>query len=205
MTNAAIVSPSEIKKPDALVIDVRTPTEHQEKHLSRPHDHIPLDQLNPKEFMLKRGLDKDSSVYILCRSGKRAQMAAEKFIAAGYQNAKVIEGGIIACENSGEAVTGSSPEGAPAGYVKVPSLERQVRIAAGALVVTGVLLGSGISSVFYLLAFAVGAGLVYSGVTDKCGLALVLLKAPWNKSSPAPAAACCAVKTDGKSSGGGCA
>ena len=65
--------------------------------------------------------------------------------------------------------------------VKVISLERQVRIAAGSFVFTGVLLAHFVDSHFIWLSAFVGAGLVFAGITDFCGMGLLLAKLPWNK------------------------
>jgi hypothetical protein len=67
----------------------------------------------------------------------------------------------------------------------VISLERQVRITAGALVVIGVALGWFVHPGFYGLSAFIGAGLVFAGVTDICGLCVLLAKLPWNKRKPA--------------------
>jgi len=64
-------------------------------------------------------------------------------------------------------------------------LERQVRIAAGALVALGVLVGAAWHPAGYLLSAAIGAGLMYSGATNSCGMALVLAKMPWNRATTA--------------------
>jgi Protein of unknown function (DUF2892) len=63
------------------------------------------------------------------------------------------------------------------------SLERQVRIAAGSLVVLGVTLGWFVHPVFFGLAAFVGAGLVFAGVTDTCGMGMLLARMPWNQTS----------------------
>lgn len=154
-----------------IVLDVRTDMEHAETSLKQPHHHIPLGNLNPAAFIKENKIDPARPVYFLCRSGKRAGRAAAAFIAAGHDNVHVVEGGIVACESSGIPVKKGD----------VMSLERQVRIAAGALVVAGVALGSLVSPWFYGLSAFVGAGLVFAGVTDSCGMAFVLAKAPWNK------------------------
>ncbi len=67
------------------------------------------------------------------------------------------------------------------GEVKVISLERQVRIAAGAIVLTGVLLGWRVHPGFFGLSGFVGAGLIFAGITDWCGMGLLIAKAPWNQ------------------------
>ena len=61
------------------------------------------------------------------------------------------------------------------------SIERQVRIGAGILVLTGVILGSLIHPAFFGLSAFIGAGLVFAGVTNWCGMGLLLAKAPWNR------------------------
>jgi rhodanese-related sulfurtransferase len=65
----------------------------------------------------------------------------------------------------------------------VLSLERQVRIAAGLLVLTGTILGTWVHPGFYGLAAFVGAGLTFAGLTDWCGMAMLLAKMPWNQRS----------------------
>lgn len=168
-----------------IVLDVRTQVEHASLSLKQPHRHIPLDKLNPAAFIKETKIDPAQPVYFLCRSGKRATQAAEAFIAAGHDNVHVIEGGILACESAG----------IPLKKGNVMSLERQVRIAAGSLVVTGVVLGSLMSPGFYTLAGIIGAGLVFAGITNSCGMAFLLTRAPWNKNlPPAEKAESCGIK-----------
>ena len=62
------------------------------------------------------------------------------------------------------------------------SLERQTRIGVGLLVLTGSILGAFVHPAFIGLAAFIGVGLVVAGITDFCGLTLVLSKAPWNRS-----------------------
>ena len=98
----------------------------------------------------------------------------------------VIEGGIEAFARAG----GETEKGRA-----VVSIERQVRIAAGSLVVLGVALGSFVHPAFTLLAAVVGGGLIFAGATDWCGMGLMLARAPWNRSSsesPGSGGACAA-------------
>jgi len=206
MTSFATINAKELDHMDpnqGVILDVRTKMEHAEKHIGFGHAHVPLDELKPTDFMMRHGLDKDSDVYILCRSGKRATQAAEKFVAEGYRNIKVIEGGIIACEDCGHDIKGHGA-GIPTNSVqtKTPiSLERQVRIAAGLFAATGAALGLLVSPVFTIVPLFVGCGLIFAGVTDRCGMALVLTKAPWNKINEGiSASTTCSI-----SSGGNCA
>ena len=61
------------------------------------------------------------------------------------------------------------------------SIERQVHIGAGALVLLGIILGFLVHPGFFGLSGFVGAGLIVAGVTDWCGMALLLARAPWNR------------------------
>jgi tetrahydrodipicolinate N-succinyltransferase len=64
---------------------------------------------------------------------------------------------------------------------KVISIERQVRIGAGSLVLTGLILGFLFHPAFFALSAFIGAGLVFAGITDWCGMGLLLARAPWNR------------------------
>jgi rhodanese-related sulfurtransferase len=167
------ISPVELQKilsesPDAAVIDVRTPVEFAEVHVPQAKN-IPLDELNPEAV----SPDKSRPVYLLCRSGQRATKAAEKLAKADYLQPVVIEGGTLAWIDANLPVT--------RGTVKVISLERQVRITAGSLVFIGFLLGWFVNHWFFVLSGFVGAGLIFAGITDFCGMGLLLAKAPWNR------------------------
>jgi len=172
-----------INHENAVVLDVRTDMEHNEKRLKIPHKHVVLDKLNPENFAQQCNIDKNSEIYVLCRGGGRAKTAADQLIGQGYKNVSVIEGGIIACEGCGLEVEGHA-EMTPSyreSFKGPISLERQVRITAGAIVFVGAFLALTASSAFALIPLFVGGGLVYAGVTNNCGMALVLTKAPWNK------------------------
>jgi rhodanese-related sulfurtransferase len=155
-------------QPSSPVIDVRTPVEFAEVHVPQARS-VPLDELKPSSLQLQ----KDQPVYLLCRSGQRATKAAEKFAKEGFSQPIVVEGGTLAWIKANLPVERST--------VKVVSLERQVRIAAGALVFTGVLLARFVNFDFIWLSGFVGAGLVFAGITDFCGMGLLLAKLPWNK------------------------
>ena len=150
------------------MIDVRTPVEFAEVHVPQARS-VPLDELKPGSLQLP----KDQPVYLLCRSGQRATKAAEKFAKEGFAQPIVVEGGTLAWIDANLPVTRSTS--------KVISLERQVRIAAGSLVLTGVLLGWFVHRRLHLAVGFVGAGLVFAGITDFCGMGLLLAKLPWNK------------------------
>jgi rhodanese-related sulfurtransferase len=167
------ILPVELQKilaaqPNATLLDVRTPVEFAEVHVPQARS-IPLDELNPGSLQLP----KSEPVYLLCRSGQRATKAAEKFSREGFAQPIIIEGGTLAWVDAGLPVT--------RGATKVISLERQVRIAAGSLVFIGVILGWFVNHWFFVLSGFVGAGLVFAGISDFCGMGLLLAKMPWNK------------------------
>ena len=61
------------------------------------------------------------------------------------------------------------------------SLERQVRIAAGFLVLMGAVIGHFVHLGGYGLSAFIGAGLVFAGVTDTCGMGMLIARMPWNR------------------------
>ncbi|AGA24876.1 rhodanese-like domain-containing protein [Singulisphaera acidiphila] len=153
------------------LIDVRTPAEYREVH-AEPARLVPLETLDPRAIMEARDTPTDATVYTICRSGSRGRSAAEKFHAAGFTNVVNVEGGTLAWEQAGLPVVRGE---------KTVSLERQVRIAAGSLVVLGTALGAFVHPGFLGLAAFVGAGLVFAGVTDTCGMGMILARMPWNR------------------------
>jgi len=153
------------------LIDVRTPVEYREVHVEFARN-VPLDRLNPAEVVLGRNGAADLPLYVICRAGGRGKQACEKFIAAGFPQVVNVEGGTLAWIEAGLPVVRGK---------KVISLERQVRIAAGLLILLGILLGWLVHPAFCALSAFVGAGLVYAGLTDRCGMALLLARMPWNR------------------------
>ncbi len=154
------------------IIDVRTPVEFAEVHVPEAKS-IPLDSLQPETLHETQRFRIEKPVYILCRGGQRATKAADQLAKAGYPNSIVVEGGTLAWIEAGLPVT--------RGKTKVISLERQVRIAAGSIVLSGVLLSQFVNPNFIWLSGFVGAGLIFAGITDWCGMGLLLAKAPWNQ------------------------
>jgi rhodanese-related sulfurtransferase len=153
---------------DLPLLDVRTPVEFSEVHVPQARN-VPLDELRPGTLQLQ----KDQPVYLLCRTDNRATKAAEKFAKEGFAHPIILEGGTQAWIAANFPVV--------RGTVKVISLERQVRIVAGSLVLIGALLGWFVHRDFFGLSAFVGAGLVFAGITDFCGMGLLLARMPWNK------------------------
>lgn len=154
------------------VIDVRTPVEYDEVHVAAAKS-VPLDSLDPEHLHENHRLSIEKPVYILCRSGQRATKAADQLAKAGFPNSIVVEGGTLAWIEAGLPVN--------RGKAKVISLERQVRIAAGSIVFTGVLLSQFVNPAFVWLSGFIGAGLIFAGISDWCGMGLLIAKAPWNQ------------------------
>jgi rhodanese-related sulfurtransferase len=154
------------------LIDVRTPAEFATLHAQGARL-VPLDRLDPRAIAGSRAASADEPIYIICKSGGRAAKACEMFQAAGIPNVLSVEGGTDAWQRAGLPVV--------RGQGKVISLERQVRIVAGLLVLFGVVLGWLVHPVLFGLAAFVGAGLTFAGITDWCGMGLMIARAPWNQ------------------------
>lgn len=108
---------------DAFIVDVRNGNEHSDVSLKRKHYFVELPRFDAAEF-LKEHSPEGKTIYVLCQSGKRASVAAQRLEEAGYENVAVIRGGMGALSNRPEVVRKRA----------AISLERQVRIIAGSLV-----------------------------------------------------------------------
>lgn len=161
------------------LIDVRTPVEYRAVHAEGARS-VPLDALDPAKVMAQRDGDSpaEEPVYLICQSGSRSSRAVGRFAEAGFHNAVSVEGGTLGWERAGLPVVRGK---------KSISLERQVRIAAGSLVLLGTILGFLVHPAFLGVAGFVGAGLIFAGVTDTCGMGLVLSKMPWNQADESTA------------------
>ena len=156
------------------IVDVRTAAEVEAESLP-DCIHIPLHDLTPERLkaeLTKRGKDTET-VYLLCQAGRRAVMAADQLNGQINSTLCIIEGGMNAIKQSNIQVQTTGKQ--------VMSLERQVRIAAGFLVFSGVVLGTWINPGFYGLAGLVGAGLMFAGITDTCMMGMLIARMPWNK------------------------
>lgn len=179
----ATISPAELAalrasgKPVRL-IDVRTPVEFRELHVDFA-ENVPLDRLEPGQFKTAVG----APLYVICRSGNRGQQACEKLATAGLCAVNVA-GGTLAWDAAGLPVVRGQ---------KAISLERQVRIVAGFLTLFGAILAIAVHPYFAGLSAFVGAGLMFSAITDTCGMALVLARMPWNQIAADPAASSCRI------------
>lgn len=168
---ATTVTPTELatRLGDAvppLVVDVRTLLEFQSEHIEGAR-HVPLESLADHLGELPDGAD----LVLVCRTGIRATIAAESIARAG-RRARVLEGGVVAWRRARLPLR----EGR-----KRLAIDRQVQLIAGSMVLTGVILGTLVNPWFLALSAFFGAGLTFAGATGTCGLALVLMKMPWNR------------------------
>lgn len=150
-----------------VLVDVRTPGEfHSEKIPNSVN--IPLDKLAEQA----ESLQNHDNVVLVCASGNRAQKACEVLSSRGI-SATILNEGMKGWKGAGR-LTEVSDTGAI-------SLERQVRIAAGLLVAIGGVLALSVHPYWAILSTFVGCGLVFAGVTDTCGMAMILAKLPYNQ------------------------
>ena len=155
------------------IFDVRTAGKFRRLH-ARGAQSMPLNELDPATITARRS-DANEPIYVICQSGGRAAKAWQRLKRAGIGPVYSIEGGTVAWQRLGLPI-----ERGQRGAI---SMERQVRIGAGSLVLLGVGLAWQVNSLFLILPSLVGAGLVFAGVTDYCGMALLLGKMPWNRGS----------------------
>lgn len=176
MDNARTCSVEElqtkIKDGKTPILDVREFPEYAEAHLAGTRL-LPLATLR-----LNPALGGEAGeVLLLCRSGRRAQEAAQILRAHGSVEPIVITGGIEAWKQAGYSVTRTT------GPI---SLERQVRIGAGTLMLAGLLIPG-----LRFLPYVVGAGLVFAGATDTCAMGMLLARLPWNRPKPVAETGAC--------------
>jgi glyoxylase-like metal-dependent hydrolase (beta-lactamase superfamily II)/rhodanese-related sulfurtransferase len=152
---------------DSVLLDVRTDQELREISVNVDNvKHAPLQSLASSVGSLASEI----SYYVICRSGHRATMAAMLLLQEGFAKVAVIEGGITAWEKAKLPIKKSAT---------AISIERQVRIIAGCLILIGSLL-SLVNIWFIVIPLFVGAGLVFAGVSNNCLMALLLIKLPYN-------------------------
>jgi rhodanese-related sulfurtransferase len=150
----------------AKLIDIREPDEHARARIAGAGN-MPLSQLAPF------GASGAHAVIYHCKSGGRTVANAVRLSEVAPCKAYLLEGGIDAWRKAGLPVV--EDRGQPL------ELMRQVQIAAGGLVLLGVLLGLVLTPIFIGLSAFVGAGLIFAGVTGWCGMARMLASMPWNR------------------------
>lgn len=159
---------------DMCIMDVRTIAEVKASALPNCL-HLPLHELTPERLHeeIEKSGKNGQCIYLLCQSGKRAEMAADQLSGKVDAELIVIDGGLNAVQQSNIPLQKNTNT--------TISLERQVRIAAGSLIVLGAILGTWFHPGFYGLSAFVGAGLVFAGITDTCMMGMLIARMPWNK------------------------
>lgn len=157
------------EQPRIRLLDVRTPGEYETVHIRGAYN-VPLDRLGEHAGEIRANVD--APVVLICQSGQRARRAEAALKESGMPNLHVLDGGMNAWIQAGLPV-----ERGP----KRISLERQVRIVAGSLAAAGGILALAVNPLFALLSAFVGSGLVFAGVTDTCGMAMLLSRLPYNR------------------------
>jgi rhodanese-related sulfurtransferase len=150
------------------LVDVRSPSEYATGHIPGAVN-IPMEQIESR----MRDLDRDDPIVLICQSGKRARMVAGLLEPCG-KDLRVLEGGTSAWVKAGLSTVAS--------LRTRWSLERQVRLGAGLLVLIAVALALTVSFYWIYLAGFVGLGLTFAGLTDVCPMAILLSLLPWNRS-----------------------
>ncbi len=170
----AVLTPETLEEllranPRARLLDVRTPGEYETVHIQGAYN-VPLDTLGEHAEEIRANVN--DPVVLVCQSGARARRAEEALRNCSMTNLHVLDGGVNAWVAAKKPVVRAA---------KRLSLERQVRIAAGALAATGGILALAVNPLFAILPAFVGSGLVFAGVTDTCGMAMVLSRLPYNR------------------------
>ena len=151
------------------LVDVRTPAEFQEIHVDVAKN-VPLDRLDPATL----GLDPQSKepLYVICRSGVRGSQACQSLLRSGLSNVVNVEGGTMAWAQAGLPVIRGK---------KSVSIDRQVRMIAGSLVLLASILAVTLDARWGILSGVIGAGLLHAGLFDSCMMGMWLAKMPWNQ------------------------
>ena len=153
----------------AVLVDVRERDEHAREKMPGAR-HLSLSKLDQADFALPRG----KPLLFYCRSGARTLANAGRLAAkAGGSEAYIVAGGIDAWKKAGLSVVTD--------HRQPVELQRQVQIGAGSLVFAGTVLGLFVSPWFVGVTLFVGGGLILAGVTGFCGMARLLVRAPWNR------------------------
>lgn len=152
----------------AVVIDVREPAEFASEHIAGAHL-VSLSTFDPARVPQEEG----KKIVLHCRTGSRSTQAGRKLLEAGYPEVYQLQNGIEGWKAAGYEIERSART--------MISLDRQVQLTAGSLILLGTLLGAFVSPWFLLLSGFVGAGLVFAGLTNTCGMAMLLAKLPYNQ------------------------
>ena len=152
------------------VIDVRSAQEFATGHIPGAVN-VPMDELDTR----LADLSDHSPVVLVCQSGTRAGMCAEK-LKQTRRDVNLLTGGTSAWVAAGLPVVRTAASSLP--------LVRQVHVTIGPLILLGSVLAIVGNPLWAILALLMGAGLTIAGATGWCGMALLLAKMPWNATKP---------------------
>lgn len=159
---------------EKIILDVRTPEEYKIERIKNSID-IPLAFIETREDRVAKLL-KGKEVLIICRSGRRAELA--KNILAPHteiDSLSVYPGGMLEYKKE-------FPDQIESGKLSFTlPIMRQVQIVAGGLVLLFGILSLLVNINFLYGAIFVGAGLAFSGISGTCMMATILGKLPFNK------------------------
>jgi rhodanese-related sulfurtransferase len=157
----------------AVLVDIREPVEHAREAIPGARS-SPLSSYGAHSL---QGFQSENAPAVIfhCQSGKRTSDNAERLRTCDAPELYILEGGLTGWKSAGFAtrVDRSKPI----------EIQRQVQIAAGSLVLTGLALAYLVSPWFLALSAFVGTGLVFAGVSGWCGMAKMLGLMPWNRVS----------------------
>jgi len=157
---------------NAIIVDVREKDEFAAEHVKNSI-HVPLADFSRQAPAIFRALS-GKSILLMCRSGKRAALAASQAASFGDGiDLSVFQGGLTEWKHQGKPTLAADGTHLP--------IMRQVQLIAGGLVVVGALLSYFVNPSFIILPGLVGAGLTVAGAFGFCGMAEVLARMPWNK------------------------
>ena len=156
------------------LLDVRSPAEYRSGHIPGALS-APLDELegsNLADLANGAGRQADNPLYLTCQAGVRAAQAAQVLHEAGLTHLTLVQGGTDAWQKAGLPVKSSGG---------ALSLERQVQIAVGSLLILKVFFGFTVHELFFVAGAVIGAGLITAGLTRWCGMARLMARMPWNR------------------------
>ena len=171
IATASAVLTQKCAPPVFQCVDVRSATEYASGHVPAAVN-IPMDQIEARLEDLWPNLP----IVLICQAGKRARMVAG-LLEPCRKDVSILEGGTAAWAAAGLPLVVST--------VSRWSLERQVRIAAGLLILTALVLSKMVHPYWLALAGFVGLGLTFAGITDLCLMASLLVRLPWNRTRSA--------------------
>jgi len=148
------------------VIDVREPMEFAGGHIAGSLN-VPLARLADMQLP-------DGPLVLVCQSGNRSLQGCRRLLERQPNRLLLdLEGGIPAWQQAGLPLLRQANAPLP--------LMRQVQIAAGSLVLLGLILSHTVAPAWIALTWFVGAGLCFAGISGFCGMARLLAAMPWNR------------------------